>query len=355
MAIIDDVRAALGTVQDPDLHNDLVSLNMIRDLEITDAGIARFRLVLTTGACPVKKELEDQCRAAAVGVTGITSAEIEVTAEVPKSHQQQNVLPQVAHVIAISSGKGGVGKSTVTANIACALAATGARVGLLDADIYGPSMPMMMGINQRPYVQDKKMIPLEAHGVKFISMGLLLEANQAVIWRGPMLMGAIKQMLSDVHWGDLDYLLVDLPPGTGDVQMTLAQSVPLSGAVIVSTPQSVALLDATRGYAMCEKLEIPVFGLIENMSTYICPQCGHEDAIFDAGGGEQRAGELGIPFLGAVPIEPAVRIAGDSGTPVVVADPGSRSAAAFRGLAEEVARAASVHALNRRPAATAGS
>ena len=345
--LAEQVRSALTAVQDPDLHRDLVALNMIRDLSVAN-GVAKFRLVLTTGACPVKQQLEDQCRAAALSVAGVTRADIEVTAEVPKGLAIADVLPGVRHVIGVGSGKGGVGKSTVTANLACALAATGARVGLLDADLYGPSIPTMMGLNRQPYVINKKLIPLEAHGVKFISLGLLIEERQPVIWRGPMLAGALKQLVNDVEWGELDYLLIDLPPGTGDIQLSLAQTVPLAGAVVVSTPQAVALADVRRSIAMFEKVNVRIFGIVENMSDFVCPQCGHVEPIFGHGGAEREAKQLDLAFLGRIPLEPSIRATGDAGTPVVVAHPESRSAAAFRGVAEQVARAASIAALSPR-------
>jgi len=342
--LVDSVRKALSTVEDPDLHKDLVSLNMIRDLEVAD-GVAKFRLVLTTGACPVKKELEDRCRAAAESVEGIGSAEIEVDAEVPQGSDLREDLQDVRHIIAIASGKGGVGKSTVTANVACALAKSGARVGLLDADIYGPSTPLMMGINRKPHVANRKMIPLENHGVRMISMGFLVDEEAAMVWRGPMLQSAVKQFLTDVAWGELDYLIIDMPPGTGDVQMTLCQTVPLSGAVIVTTPQNVALLDARRGVTTFTRFETPVFGIVENMSQFICPKCSHSEPIFGEGGGETFADEAGVPFLGGIPLEPAVREAGDGGTPVVLAHPESASAQAFTALAERIAQQVSIHAL----------
>jgi ATP-binding protein involved in chromosome partitioning len=343
--VIDAVRAALSTVEDPDLKRNLVALNMIRDLTIVD-GVAKFSLVLTTGACPVKQQLEDQCRAAALSVAGITRADINVTAEVPKGANVAESLPGVRHIIGVGSGKGGVGKSTVTVNLACSLAAVGAKVGVLDADIYGPSIPTMMGISRQPYVINKKMVPLEAHGVKMISMGFLLDERQPVIWRGPMIVSALKQMITDVTWGELDYLLIDLPPGTGDIQLTLAQSVPLAGAVVVSTPQAVALADVRRSIAMFDKVKVNLFGIVENMSEFICPKCGHNEPIFGSGGAEKEAHELQVPFLGRIPLEPAVRVSGDDGKPVVLAFPDSRSAQAFRGVAEQVARQASVAALS---------
>jgi ATP-binding protein involved in chromosome partitioning len=345
------VRAALSTVMDPDLHQDLVTLNMIRDL-VVEAGVARFRLVLTTGACPVKKELEDRCRAAALSVPGVSAAVIAVSAEVPRGAGGRDAVPGVRHVIGVGSGKGGVGKSTVAANLACVLALSGARVGLLDADIYGPSIPTMMGVDQQPFVIDRKMVPLVRHGVKIISMGLLIERSQAVVLRGPMIGKAVQQLLTDVDWGELDYLLVDLPPGTGDVQLTLTQTVNLAGAVVVSTPQAVALADARRSVAMFQKVHVPIFGLVENMSEFICPECGHVEPIFGHGGAEDEARVLKVPFLGRIPLEPAVRIAGDAGTPLVLAHPDSRSAFAFRHLAEQVAARVSITALGASAGAT---
>lgn len=338
------VRAALSTVQDPDLHKDLVTLNMIRNLRIED-GVARFDLVLTTGACPVKQQLEDQCRAAALSVVGVTRAEIAVSAEVPKGADGKNVLPGVRKLIGVGSGKGGVGKSTVTVNLALALAKTGARVGILDADIYGPSIPTMMGVNRQPQVVDRKLVPVEAHGIKLISIGFLVEERQAIVWRGPMLVGALKQFLSDVAWGELDYLLVDLPPGTGDVQLTLAQNAPLAGVVIVSTPQAVALADVRRSVSMFEKVGVKVFGVIENMSEFVCPRCGHVEPIFGVGGAEREAAIMHLPFLGRVPLEIGVREAGDAGTPVLISHPDSVSSRAFVAIAERVAQRVSIAAL----------
>jgi ATP-binding protein involved in chromosome partitioning len=339
------VRTALRAVIDPDLHQDLVTLNMVRDVVVAD-GVARLRLVLTTGACPVKQQLEDQCRAACLTVDGVHAVVIAVSAEVPQGRPGQGAVPGVRHVVGVGSGKGGVGKSTLTANLACALAASGARVGLLDADIYGPSIPTMMGVNRQPFVIERKMVPLESHGVKFISMGLLIEGGQAVVLRGPMIGKAVQQLLTDVSWGELDYLLVDLPPGTGDVQLTLCQTVALAGAVVVSTPQAVALADARRCVAMFEKVKVPIFGVVENMSEFVCPACGHHEAIFGHGGAEAEARVLKVPFLGSVPLEPAVRAAGDDGTPVVLSHPGSASAAAFRAIAALVASRISIAALS---------
>ncbi len=346
MSITDAVRAALATVQDPDLHQDLVSLNMIRDLVVQD-GIARFRLVLTTGACPMRQQLEDQCRTVAAGVPGIRAVELTVDAEVPRAVNMSEMLPGVRHIIAVGSGKGGVGKSTVTVNLACALAEAGARVGIMDADIYGPSIPVMMGINQQPFIANRKLVPPMNHGIRLISMGFLIDERQAVIWRGPMLGSALKQFATDVDWGELDYLLIDLPPGTGDVQISISQTIPIAGAVVVSTPQAVALADVRRSVSMFEKVKVPIFGIVENMATFVCPTCGHEADIFGHGGAETEAVELRVPFLGRIPREPAVRIQGDAGTPVVVSHPDSASAVAFQALAARVAQQASVTALRR--------
>jgi ATP-binding protein involved in chromosome partitioning len=341
------VRAALRTVEDPDLHRDLVSLNMARAITVQD-GVASFQLVLTTGACPVRQLLEDRCRAAALSVPGIHQVAIAVSAEVPRALGKQ-ALPSVRHIIAVGSGKGGVGKSTIAVNLAVALAQAGARVGILDADIYGPSVPMMLGVRQRPDVVDKKIQPLTAHGVAFVSMGLLIDEREAVVWRAPMVASAISQFIKDVAWSDLDYLLVDLPPGTGDVPLRLSETVSVAGAVVVSTPQAVALLDARRAVTMFGKIGIKVFGIVENMSSFVCPHCGHEEAIFDHGGAAVEAAELGLPFLGAVPIEPQVREGGDQGVPVVVRAPRSRSAVALTRIAERVAQAASIAALASAP------
>ena len=333
------VRDALSTVIDPDLKKDLVTLNMIRELEITNGDTAKFTLMLTTKACPMKSEIEDNCRNACLSVDGIENIDMTTDAETPKPFGgEKEVLTEVGHVIAVASGKGGVGKSTVTTNLACALAASGARVGLMDADIYGPSIPTMMGVQQQPYVSNKKMIPVEAHGIQLMSIGFLVEDNQAMIWRGPMLQGAIRQFITDVEWGELDYLLIDMPPGTGDVQLTICQNVPLDGAIVVTTPQNVALADARRGVALFDKMETKVFGIVENMSHYICPKCNHEERIFGEGGGERFAAECQVPQLGQIPLEPAIREAGDSGAPLVVAAPDSASAKAFMELAGSVAQ-----------------
>ncbi|MEC4687955.1 MAG: Mrp/NBP35 family ATP-binding protein [Nitrospirota bacterium] len=254
--------------------------------------------------------------------------------EVNQETSSQNLLPQVQHVVAVSSGKGGVGKSTVAVNLAVALAASGAKVGLLDADIYGPNVPMMLGVGKQPEQKEGKIIPAESHGVKVISMGFFVAEDTAVVWRGPMIHSAIQQFLRDVIWGELDHLLVDLPPGTGDAQLTLAQLVPLCGAVTVTTPQEVALHDVRKGMMMFQKVNVPLLGLIENMSYFVCGHCGERTEIFSHGGGERAAEKLGIPFLGHIPIDPAIRAGGDTGMPIVVADPASPQAKALREIAD---------------------
>jgi ATP-binding protein involved in chromosome partitioning len=251
-------------------------------------------------------------------------------------HGKDNLIPGVKYVIAVSSGKGGVGKSTVAVNLAVALGLTGAKVGLLDADIYGPNIPMMMGVTKPPEQIDGKIAPAESHGVKLISMGFFVPEDTAVVWRGPMVHTAIQQLFRDVLWGELDYLLIDLPPGTGDAQLTLTQLVPLTGAVTVTTPQEVALHDVRKGMMMFQKVNVPLLGIVENMSYFLCGHCGERTEIFSHGGGERAAAKLGIPFLGRVPIDPAIRDGGDSGTPIVVADPASPQSAAFREIAQKI-------------------
>jgi ATP-binding protein involved in chromosome partitioning len=316
----EEVLEALGRVQDPDLHRDLVSLGMIEDLAVTDGRVA-FTLVLTTSACPLKGQIEDECRAAVRGLPWVKEVAIHTTSRVRKPKHptaERKALEGVANVIAIGSGKGGVGKSTVAANLAVALARTGARVGLLDGDIYGPNLPRMLGAHRQPSQRNGKIVPLEAWGLSFMSMGLLVDQGEAVVWRGPMLHGAIKSFLHDVDWGALDYLLVDLPPGTGDVQLSLIQQTFVAGAVLVTTPSTVAVEDAVKAVSMFRKLEVPILGVIENMSYFVCPSCGSRHEIFSSGDAAERARALEIPFLGAIPLHPDVRIGGDQGRPVVV-------------------------------------
>lgn len=340
------VLEALGRVQDPDLKKDLVTLGMIEDLVVAE-GRASFTLVLTTSACPLKEQIEGDCRAAVLAVPGVREVEIRTTSRVRKPKDptaDRRALPGVANLLAIGSGKGGVGKSTVSANLAVSLAATGARVGLLDADIYGPNLPRMLGANRQPSQRDGKIVPVEAWGLRFMSMGLLVDQGEAVVWRGPMLHGAMKTFLHDVDWGELDYLLVDLPPGTGDVQLSLVQQTFVAGAVVVSTPSTVAVEDAIKAVSMFRKLEVPVLGLIENMSYFVCPGCSARHDVFGAGEPESRAARLQVPLLGAIPLHPEVRAGGDEGRPVAVAHPDSEYARALSRIAGHLAQQVSIRA-----------
>jgi len=327
--------AALSKVNDPELHRDIVSLNMLQDLRIED-GVASMRLVLTTPACPLKNVFEKDIRAALVGpVDGIRDIAITWDSQVPTDSRLHGRLDTAMRsIIAISSGKGGVGKSTVSVNLAIALAQNGARVGLMDADILGPNIPMMLGLGfGKPRItDDKKLLPFEAFGIQVMSMGFLTEPGKPLVWRGPMLHGAIRQFFNDVAWDQVDYLIVDLPPGTGDAQLSLAQSVPLTGAIIVTQPQEVAVDDATKGLAMFEEVDVPILGVIENMAG----------EFFGTGGGEQLAARRDVPFLGRIPMEAQVRIGGDSGRPIVVEAPDSPAGQAFATLAQTVAARVSV-------------
>jgi ATP-binding protein involved in chromosome partitioning len=306
--------------------------------------------VLTTAACPLKAEIEAQCRAAVSALPSVSEVVIRTTARMRKPKDptaDRKALPGVAQVIAIGSGKGGVGKSTVAANLAVALAATGANVGLLDGDIYGPNLPRMLGVHRQPSQRDNKILPLEAWGVRFMSMGLLVAQGEAVVWRGPMLHGAIKSFLHDVDWGELDYLLVDLPPGTGDVQLSLIQQTFVAGAVIVTTPSTVSIEDAVKAVAMFGKLSVPILGVIENMSYFMCPNCHTRHDIFNTGAGEARALAMGLPFLGAVPLHPEVRAAGDEGKPVVLSHPDTEYGRALTRIAGHVAQRISIQTLGQ--------
>ena len=314
------VMDALRTVKDPDLHRDIVSLGFIRDLKIVGNDI-NFTIELTTPACPVRDELKnDSERAIRDTIEGVGIVNVSLTSRVTQHVNQQKaaVLPHVKNTIAVASGKGGVGKSTVAVNLAVGLARDGAKVGLIDTDIYGPSIPLMMGITGRPQVKNGRLQPIQKWGVSVMSIGFLVDPLQAVIWRGPMASGAVKQFMSDVDWGELDYLVFDLPPGTGDIQLTLVQTIPLTGAVIVTTPQDISLADARKGFKMFEKVNVPVLGIVENMSYFVCSHCGQRENIFDTGGGRRAAGELGVPFLGEIPIYTNIRVSGDTGKPVVV-------------------------------------
>jgi len=315
-----NVLEALRQVKDPDLHRDIVTLNFVKDLAIRGADVS-FTIELTTPACPVREELKAAAvHAVRTSLAGVGAVEVALTSRVTahENHQKEQVLPGVKNTIAVASGKGGVGKSTVAVNLAAALAQEGARVGIVDADVYGPSLPLMMGITGRPQVKNQRLQPIEKWGVKVMSIGFLVDPMQAVIWRGPMASGAVKQFMSDVDWGELDYLVFDLPPGTGDIQLTLVQTIPLTGAVIVTTPQDISLADARKGFAMFQKVNVPILGLVENMSYHICSHCGHREEIFDSGGGKREAEELGVPFLGEIPIHTSIRESGDRGRPIVL-------------------------------------
>jgi ATP-binding protein involved in chromosome partitioning len=353
------ILEVLRPVEDPELRKSLVELNMIRNVTV-DGGKVSFTLVLTTPACPLREFIVEDCQKAVKTLPGVTDVVVEVTAETPKQKDlpDRNSIPGVKNIIAVSSGKGGVGKSTVAVNVAVALAQTGAKVGLLDADIYGPNDPTMLGLSEASIVvrslppqgshEGKDILePAFNHGVKLVSMGFLIDRDQPVIWRGPMLNGVIRQFLYQVEWGELDYLIVDMPPGTGDAQLTLTQAVPMAGAVIVTTPQTVALLDSRKGLKMFQQLNVPILGIVENMSYFIPPDMPDKQYdIFGSGGGSKTAAELGVPLLGCVPIEIATRVGGDTGVPIVVGEPNSASASALRAIALAIAGKVSVVALS---------
>ncbi len=350
---IPSVLDVLRPVQDPELRKSLVELNMIRNIEVV-AGTVRFTLVLTTPACPLRQFIVEDCERAVKTLPGVEQVVVDVTAETPqqKSLPDRTGIAGVKNILAISSGKGGVGKSTVTVNVAVALALAGAKVGLLDADIYGPNTPTMMGLSAAQVkVQaggaGEVLEPAFNHGVKLVSMGFLIDPDQPVIWRGPMLNGIIRQFLYQVQWGELDYLLVDMPPGTGDAQLTLAQAVPMAGVVIVTTPQTVALQDARRGLRMFQQLQVPVLGIVENMSYFIPPdQPDRHYDIFGSGGGAKTAAELELPLLGCIPLEIALRQGGDRGLPIVLDAPDSASAKALTAIAQQIAARVSIAALS---------
>ncbi|MCP4428084.1 MAG: Mrp/NBP35 family ATP-binding protein [Chloroflexi bacterium] len=321
------VMAALSTVIEPELHRDLVSLNMIRDLKITGADV-EFTIMLTTPACPLKGKMEGDSRAALAQVPGIGNITVKWGSNVPTDNRiKQQLGQQFRNTVAVSSGKGGVGKTTISVNLAISLAQEGARVGLLDADILGPNIPMMMGIDKMPPPRNRRMVPAERFGVKFISMAFLVKPDQALIWRGPMLHSAIQQLLTDVEWGELDYLIIDLPPGTGDAQLTLAQVLPLSGAIVITQPMQVAASDALRGLKLFEKLDVPIIGVIENMSG----------EFFGTGAGKKLATDYDAPYLGTIPLQSQVRIGGDVGEPIVVSHPESEAAKSVKTIAKDVA------------------
>jgi ATP-binding protein involved in chromosome partitioning len=341
------VMAELSKVMDPDLHMDIVTLGMISEVKIK-GGKVSFKLTLTTPACPVKEKIETECRERVASLPGVEEVEMESTAAVAARGKVEGKLdvPGIKQIIAVTSGKGGVGKTTVSINLAIALTQLGAKVGLLDADITGPNAPLMLGVGEyEPLAQNNRIIPAENYGVKCISMAFFVAKDTPVIWRGPMLDKAIRQFLSDVQWGELDYLLVDMPPGTGDAQLTMCQATNLAGGVIVTTPQDVALLDGRKGMAMFQQMSIPVLGLVENMSFFSCPHCNERTDVFSHGGGEELAKESGVPFLGAIPLELGVRRGGDMGQPITAMHPDHMAAQAFREVAKNLAAQVSIKAL----------
>lgn len=333
------VLEALKAVQDPDLNKDIVALGFVKDLKINGGKVA-FKVELTTPACPVKEKMKSESEAAVSALPGVKSVEVEMTAQVRSStpsYDDRPTIPGVKNVVAVSSGKGGVGKSTVSVNLACALHQSGARVGILDADLYGPNVPMMMGVTGQPMVQGKMILPFERDGVQVISIGLIVPEDQPVVWRGPMLHTAIKQFLFEVAWQNLDYLIVDLPPGTGDAQLSLAQQAHIMGAVIVTTPQKVSVHDVRKAIRMFDTVKVPVLGVVENMAYFSPPGSEERYHLFGEGGGQRVADEFKIPLLAQLPIDMTVREGGDIGQPVVFAYPDSDIAKAFREMASQVA------------------
>ena len=344
-AVLDALRA----VKDPDLHKDIVALGFVKNLQIGDGRVG-FTIELTTPACPVKDLMRDQARAA-VAALGVSSIDIEMTAQVravARPEVGRAAVDGVKNVIAVGAGKGGVGKTTVSVNLAVALARSGSRVALLDGDMYGPNIPIMLGLKTQLGTNGQKIAPATRYGLQVVSMGFLTGDDAPVIWRGPMLHGAIQQFFRDVAWDNVDYLIVDMPPGTGDVALSLSQTVPVAGAVLVTTPQLVSLADTRRAVQMYRKLNIPTIGLIENMSHFLCPSCGHESDVFGKGGGEAMAGEMSIPFLGRVPLYEPVRVGGDTGVPIVMSEPDSAAAKALTAAAERVAQQVSIASFSRR-------
>jgi ATP-binding protein involved in chromosome partitioning len=338
------VLEALRRVEEPELHRDIVTLNMVKDITIQEGRVG-LTIVLTTPACPLKTEIEKRVQAEVRRIPGVISVEVKWDASVPRGRAlgDRGPIPGVRNIIAIASGKGGVGKTTVAVNLAIALERMGARVGLMDGDVYGPNVPLMMGNHDQPHlVADNHIAPLEAYGVKLISMGHLNPGDRPLIWRGPMLHSVVQQFLRNVAWGELDYLVVDLPPGTGDVQLSLIQSVPVSGAVIVTTPSTVALADVRKAVEMFRQVNVEILGIVENMSYFSCPHCGGKIDVFGHGEGERMATQFSVPFLGEVEIDPRIRIGGDTGRPVAAAGEGADGAKSFYLFARQVAARLSV-------------
>jgi ATP-binding protein involved in chromosome partitioning len=339
------VLEALRPVKDPELQRSMLDLKMIQDIAVIDPQTIGMRVVLTTPACPLKNRIHDDIDAALATLPGAPKAQIKWDAQVSRTGNipQAQQIQGVKNVISVGAGKGGVGKSTCAVNIALALSQLGARVGVLDADVYGPNVPILLGAeHERPYAQDEKIVPILRYGVRIISIAFFIEAEKAAIWRGPMLSGAVRQFLFDVNWGELDYLIVDLPPGTGDVQLTMSQSIPMTGAVVVSTPQDVSTADVGRAIQMFTTLKVPNLGLIENMSYYICPHCGQREEIFGHGGARALAERMRVPFLGEVPLDRRIREGGGPGMPLMVSAPDSELASVYRDVASHLAAQVSI-------------
>jgi ATP-binding protein involved in chromosome partitioning len=342
----DAVLNALRAVVDPDIRRDIVTLGFVKDLAISDGRVG-FTVELTTPACPVKDQLREQAAAVVRALPGVNRVDVQLTAKVRSASAPETgrpPLPGVKNVLAVGAGKGGVGKTTVAVNLALALAKCGSRVGLLDGDIYGPNIPMMLGLHTQLTTDGKLIVPAEKYGLQVVSIGFLTQDDAPIIWRGPMLHGAIQQFFREVAWKDLDYLIVDMPPGTGDVALSLSQTVPVVGAIVVTTPQQVSLSDSRRAIRMYQKLNIPPIGIVENMSYYQCTNCHHEADIFGHGGGEQLASELNVPFLGRLPVYQPIREGSDTGVPLVIAEPASAAAKGFLTLAERAAAQVSIAA-----------
>jgi ATP-binding protein involved in chromosome partitioning len=344
------VLDALRVVKDPDLHKDIVALGFVKRLQVADRRV-RFAIELTTPACPVKEQMRDQAREA-VARLGASDIEIEMTSQVraaPNADVKKAPVAGVKNIIAVGAGKGGVGKTTVAVNLAVALAKHGGRVGLVDADIHGPNVPIMLGLtHQRLEAEGERIVPAERYGLQTVSIGFLAPEDQPVVWRGPLLHKMVTSFFREVRWTDVDYLIVDMPPGTGDVALSLAQYIPVTGVVVVTTPQTVSLADTKRAVAMFRKLDVPVIGLVENMSHFVCPSCGHESDLFGRGGGERLAAELSVPFAGRIPLYEPVRIGGDEGIPIVIGHPDSVPAHALMSAAERVAQQVSVASFAQR-------
>lgn len=347
------VLDALKGVRDPDLNRDIVALKFVKDVRI-DGGNVAFTIELTTPACPVKDKMRDQARALVMQIPGVANVDVTMTAQVRSTISgdlSKAPVPGVKNIIAVGAGKGGVGKTTVAVNLAIALSQYGGRVAMIDGDIYGPNVPIMLGISTQLTTDGQKIIPAQQYGIQLVSMAFLTGDDAPVIWRGPMLHGVIQQFFREVKWDNIDYLVVDMPPGTGDVALSLSQTVPVSGAVVVTTPQTVSVADTRRAIRMYQKLNIPTLGLIENMSHFVCPGCRHESDIFGKGGGEALATELAVPFLGRIPVYPPIRVGGDTGVPITVGEPQAPAAEAFRAAAERLAAQLSIASFAKKPIA----